>query len=76
MRPRNWWRRVDRFVALTIALTAIPVVVAVGRAIVGGWVPLGDQALLQIRAHDVFTSHHPLLGTASSAALGPAPRCR
>ncbi len=71
MTPRQWWRHIDRFVALTIALTTIPVVVAVVGAIVDGWIPLGDQALLQIRAHDVFTSHHPLLGTASSAALGP-----
>ena len=30
---------------------------------------MGDQALLEIRARDVLTAHHPLLGTASSAAL-------
>lgn len=56
--------------ALAVALTAVPIIVAVVRAIVDGWFPLGDQALLQIRSHDVFTAHHPLLGTASSAALG------
>ncbi|MDP9463069.1 MAG: hypothetical protein M3P52_00470, partial [Actinomycetota bacterium] len=66
------WRRIDPFVALAIALPAVPIIVAVVRAIVDRWIPLGDQALLEIRARDVLTVHHPLLGTASSAALSRA----
>ena len=69
MKLRRWLRRIDAFVAVAIALAVLPIIVAVVRAIADGWIPLGDQALLQIRAHDVLTSHHPLLGTASSAAL-------
>ena len=72
MNYRQWMRRVDAFVALAIALPAIPIIVAVSRAISRGWIPIGDQALLEIRAHDVLTAHHPLLGTASSAALNRA----
>jgi hypothetical protein len=66
---RQWLRRIDAFVVVAIAVPAIPVIVAVVRAILDKWIPLGDQALLEIRAHDVLTAHHPLLGTASSAAL-------
>jgi hypothetical protein len=72
MRSRLWLSRVDPFVALAIALPAIPIIVAVSRAIVQHWIPIGDQALLEIRARDVLTAHHPLLGTASSAALNGA----
>jgi hypothetical protein len=66
---RQWFRRIDAFLVLAVAATAIPIVVAVVRAIGDRWIPLGDQALLQIRARDVLTTNHPLLGTASSAAL-------
>jgi hypothetical protein len=66
---RPWWRRIDPFIAVAVALPAIPIIVAVVRAIVDGWIPMGDQALLEIRARDVLTADHPLLGTASSAAL-------
>jgi hypothetical protein len=66
---RQWWGRVDAFVKVAIALPAIPIIVAVARAIANRWIPIGDQALLEIRARDVLTAHHPLLGTSSSAAL-------
>ncbi len=69
MSPRLRLRRVDAFVVLAIAVPAIPIIVAVIRAIADRWIPLGDQALLEIRARDVLTIHHPWLGTASSAAL-------
>ncbi len=69
MSIRQRLERVDAFVALAIALVAVPIVVAVARAISQRWIPIGDQALLEIRARDVLTTHHPLLGTASSAAL-------
>jgi len=66
---RQRFERVDALVALAVALPAIPIIVAVVRAISQRWIPIGDQALLEIRARDVLTAHHPLLGTASSAAL-------
>ena len=52
-----------------VVLVALPVVVAAARAIAQGWYPLGDNALYPLRARDVLTSHHPLVGTWSSASL-------
>lgn len=52
-----------------VALVALPVVVAAARGVARGWYPLGDNALYPLRARDVLTSHHPLLGTWSSASL-------
>lgn len=43
---------------------------AFGRAVAVSWCPLGDHALIAIRSQDVFTAHHPLLGTAASVAVG------
>ena len=53
-----------------VVLVSVPILVAVVRASADDWIALGDQALIEIRARDVLTVHHPLLGTASSAALG------
>lgn len=47
----------------------LPVVVAVVRALVTRWFPVGDNALLAVRAYDVGTVHHPLLGSWTSASL-------
>jgi hypothetical protein len=41
---------------------AIPVIVANVKAIDDGWVPLADRGIIATRAHDVFTSHMPLVG--------------
>jgi hypothetical protein len=57
------WRRAARVVAL------LPIAVAVLRALLSGWFPVGDDALLAVRAFDVGTSHHPLLGSWTSASL-------
>jgi hypothetical protein len=56
-------------IACYVAWLVLPVIAAV-RAIGAGWYPIGDEALIAIRARDVLTEHHPLLGTAASAALG------
>lgn len=56
------------FVVATLA-AVIPVVVAAGRAVARGWLPVGDDAYTAIRGRDVFDGHAPLLGTWSSASL-------
>ncbi len=50
-------------------LVVLPVVVAAVRGVRGGWIPIGDNAFFAVRAADVFTRHHPLVGTWTSASL-------
>lgn len=52
-----------------IAVAVLPVVTSIIRSLRDGWFPIGDNALLYIRAADVFTEHHPLLGSWTSASL-------
>lgn len=60
--PRSWW-------FLVAAGIAVGVVLLVGvRAAVDGWLPVGDEGFFALRAHDVFSHHPPLIGTASSAS--------
>ena len=54
---------------LLIAVAVLPVVTAIARSLRRDWFPIGDNALLYLRAADVFTEHHPLLGSWSSASL-------
>ena len=63
-------RRVD-LVAVAAAVVAVtPVVVATIRAVSRGWIPMGDNAYFTIRARDVLSEHHPLLGAWSSGSAG------
>jgi len=55
--------------AVLAAITAIPFVVATVRALSRGWMAVGDNGNFLIRSRDVLTSHHPLLGTWSSASI-------
>jgi hypothetical protein len=59
-----------RSVLFPVSLLAAvaPIIVAAARAIDRGWIPVTDNALITIRARDVLTDHHPLLGTWSSAS--------
>jgi hypothetical protein len=41
---------------------SIPVIAATVEAIRARWVPIADRAIIATRAHDVFTSHPPLVG--------------
>jgi|HubBroStandDraft_6_1064221.scaffolds.fasta_scaffold27038_2 hypothetical protein len=41
---------------------AIPVITATVKAVQAGWVPLADRGIIATRAHDVLTSHPPLVG--------------
>jgi hypothetical protein len=61
--PPSHWRWALRLAVL------LPIVVAVVRAVANDWFPVGDNALLAIRAADVGTRHHPLLGSWTSASL-------
>ena len=66
MRARG--KRVVRRLAeplLTLAAglaAAIPVITATVKAVQAGWVPLADRGIIATRAHDVLTSHPPLVG--------------
>jgi hypothetical protein len=60
-RARLWPGR--RVLTLATGLAAaIPVLVATANAVRGGWIPGADQAIIATRAHDVFSSHTPLVG--------------
>ena len=52
----------------TAAAVVLALVVAGLRARWEGWYPLGDNAFFGLRALDVGTVHHPLIGTGSSAS--------
>ncbi|MFZ9629919.1 MAG: hypothetical protein ACO3C1_11280, partial [Ilumatobacteraceae bacterium] len=68
-RRRGLARRVvaSRWTLLAVAL--VPIASAAARATLRHWFPIGDSALLYIRAADTFTRHHPWLGSWSSASL-------
>jgi hypothetical protein len=61
--PPDAWRWLAR------AAVLLPIAVAVVRALADGWFPVGDSALLAVRAGDVFTRDHPWLGSWTSASL-------
>jgi hypothetical protein len=58
-----------RLVAAVLVAVNLPIAVATVRALARGWQPVGDDGILLVRARDVGTSHHPLLGTWTSASL-------
>lgn len=59
---------VDGASAAALSAALVPFVVAAARAVRNGWFPIGDSALLYIRAADAFTAHHPWLGSWTSAS--------
>lgn len=61
--PATRWRVAVRLVVL------LPIVIAAVRAVLSGWFPVGDSALLAVRAADVGTADHPWLGSWTSASL-------
>ena len=61
--------RERRLVAVTGLAAALPVMSAVLRGLLDDWVPIGDQAIVATRAHDVFTPEIPLVGLWSTASL-------
>lgn len=67
MNERWVWLRRDVWV-LVAAGTSIVIVVAAVRGIARGFEPVGDNALVDLRAWDLFSRHRPWLGTWSSAS--------
>jgi hypothetical protein len=65
--PSGWVGR--RLLVAVLVVVNGPIVVATVRALARGWLPLGDNGILLVRARDVGTSHHPLLGSWTSASL-------
>ena len=49
-------RRPDPWLIGALAIVTVPIVVAAGRAVAQHWVPIGDDALVAIRARDVLTA--------------------
>jgi hypothetical protein len=58
-----------RVAFLAFALAVLPIIVAAARAVHSDWYPVGDNGYFSLRARDVLTEHHPLLGTWTSASL-------
>ena len=54
------------FVRIATA-ASLPIIVAVVVALARGWTPVGDSAILAIRAHDVLRGHPPLVGMETTA---------
>jgi hypothetical protein len=66
-----WLRRPGaRLEKVAVAIALVPVAIAIGRHTGRGWIPIGDNALVEMRSRDVFSFRHfPFLGTWSSASL-------
>jgi hypothetical protein len=61
-------RLVEPLLTLAAGLAAaIPVIGATVKAVQAGWAPVADRGIIATRAHDVFTSHAPLVGQYSLA---------
>lgn len=60
-RPARW--------QLLAAIASVPIAAAAVRGVRRGHLAIGDNALIEIRARDVLTAHHPWLGTWSSASI-------
>lgn len=71
-RLRDLDRRQAAIAAALIALLLVPFIASAVRANRVEWLPSGDDALIGLRAHDVFTEHRPLIGQPSTSHLyGP-----
>jgi hypothetical protein len=56
-------------VLATGAAAALPVLIAIVRALADGWMVEGDQAIIATRAYDVLTSESPLVGPWSTSSV-------
>ena len=67
--PRSAVTSGRRLLAAVLVMVNLPIAVATVRALARGWQPIGDNGILLVRARDVGTEHHPLLGSWTSASL-------
>ncbi|MGE0139296.1 MAG: hypothetical protein AB7R77_15880 [Ilumatobacteraceae bacterium] len=64
----GFWR--DPWAMGTMLAALVPIVGAIARHSGRRWMPIGDNALVEMRSRDVFSiDHFPFLGTWSSASL-------
>ena len=61
------WRRLGWM--LMAATTSTVIAFSAVRGVRGGYQPVNDNALIELRGRDVLTADHPLLGTWSSASI-------
>lgn len=59
-----------------LALALVPAAWSATHALVDGWVPAGDDALIALRVGDVFTAQTPLVGQPSTSDLYGASKAR
>lgn len=69
MRKAFRWLIDQRLVLIIGLLAAVPVIVSTARALIAGWTPVFDDALIATRAFDVFTVHSSLVGPYSDASV-------
>jgi len=68
--PRALAARLAQPEVAAVVLAVLPVLAAIVHALRRDWIPVGDDALIEMRSRDVFTvDHFPWLGTWSSASL-------
>jgi hypothetical protein len=59
----------ERWLTIVVGLCAAgPVIASTLRALIHGWMPAGDQAIIATRSFDVLSSHTPLVGQYSDAS--------
>lgn len=54
---------------LGLIVAVVPAVFSAALALHNSWLPMGDNALIGLRASDVFSSHTPLIGQPSTSDL-------
>jgi hypothetical protein len=62
-------RRLPPAWLVVTGLTTALIVFCTGRGLARGYEPIGDNAMIELRAWDVFSRDFPLLGSGSSATL-------
>lgn len=65
---RVWSRRANRLFDLVTVAVIAPIWVAVVRVGLRGLIPIGDTAIMALRAPDVLSRHPPLVGMPASGA--------
>ncbi len=65
----SWWRSADFFLGLAVVAATTPILVAAGRGVGRGWLPVADDAYTAIRGRDVLGGSMPMLGAWSSGSF-------